>query len=69
MKWIEVRTLTPGTPLTRFGGRRAIFLEAYEINRVISVKYLDTREVKRESPSEFDRGWKTSERTIARGFL
>ena len=69
MKWIEVRALTPGTPLTRFGGRRAIFLEAHEESRTMTVRYLDTREKKRELPSEFDQGWKAPQGTVARGSL
>ena len=69
MKWIEVRTLTPGTQLTRFGGRRALFLEAHEESQAITVRYMDTNEVKRESPSEFDGGWKSPQGEIARGSL
>ena len=69
MRWKDVRTLTSGTPITRFGGRRALFLEAHEESQAITVRYLDTKEVKRESPSEFDRGWKPSQGTIARGSL
>jgi hypothetical protein len=71
MKWKEVCTLAPGTPLTHFGGRKAILIELHKLNEIsgsITVQYLDGKhERERCNPSEFDRGLKTPTDTVARG--
>lgn len=59
MKWKEVKNLQRGTPLTRFGGRRAVLVEIIPENETISVSYVDEkRGLERCKPTDFDLGWK-----------